>query len=212
MATMTTQIRPLEQRVVLYDVTWETYEQLLAAFGDRPTPRLAYDRGVLEIVSPTPEHEESHLALAAIVAVVAEELGIDFRPVGSTTFRRPASKQGFEADSSFFLGNGPQARRVAPIDPNVGPPPELVIEADFTHQSLNKLPIYATIGVPEVWRYHDGRVAILVLAGDGYQESSASTLLALLTAEELTRLVAANRSQSQLDWLRELRTWVRQRR
>jgi Uma2 family endonuclease len=33
------------------------------------------------------------------------------------------------------------------------PPPDLVVESDYTRSSLNKFNIYASLGVPELWRY-----------------------------------------------------------
>ena len=48
----------VEQRVVLYDVSWETYERLLTDHLDNSVPHFTNDRVVLAIVSPLPEHEK----------------------------------------------------------------------------------------------------------------------------------------------------------
>jgi len=208
----TTVAAPAEQRLLLYNISRADYERLLDVFADRGSPRLTYDRGVLEIVSPGPEPEETHLVLGSVVSVVAEELGIEFRPVGHTTFRRPGAERGFEADASFYVGDSTVARGLVPIDPVDGPPPDLVIEVDVTHPSLEKPPIYAAVGVPEVWRHHDGRVVILVLSGDGYREVAVSSVLPMLSAADLTRLIAESRGRSRIEWLRSLRAWVRSRR
>lgn len=154
-----------EQRIVLHGVSWETYERLMADSGQRRLPHFAYDRGVLEIVSPTPGHEEDTMALAAVVTAVAEELGVDHRPVGSTTYRRRGLHQGFEADSGFYIVNQRFSRDLAEIDPTVDPPPDLVVEFDVSHSSLNKLPIHANFEIPEIWRLSTERVSILVLDG-----------------------------------------------
>ncbi len=212
MAALATVAEAIEQRIILHDVTWETYEQLLTNFLDRRSPRFAYDRGVLEIVSPTPKHEEDNLALAAVVAAVAEEVGFDYRPVGSTTFRRKVLKQGFEADSSFYILNQRFARDLAEIDPEIDPPPDLVIEVDVSHSSLNKLPIYAGLGVPELWRCRRDRVAILVLDDGVYREVPESRVLPRLTDEVLTRFLLRSREQRRLAWVQEVRVWAREQR
>ena len=212
MAALATVAEAIEQRIILHDVTWETYEQLLTNFLDRRSPRFAYDRGVLEIVSPTPKHEEDNLALAAVVAAVAEEVGFDYRPVGSTTFRRKVLKQGFEADSSFYILNQRFARDLAEIDPEIDPPPDLVIEVDVSHSSLNKLPIYAGLGVPELWRCRGDRVAILVLDDGVYREVPESRVLPRLTDEVLTRFLLRSREQRRLAWVQEVRVWAREQR
>ncbi|MDP9363814.1 MAG: Uma2 family endonuclease [Chloroflexota bacterium] len=132
----------------------------MADFAERRVPRFAYDRGVLEIVSPTPRHEQDKVALESVVLAIAEELDIDHRPVGSTTYRREELKQGFEADSSFYIVNRRFARDLDEIDPVVDPPPDLVLEVEVSHPSLDKLAIYAGFGVPEVWRCRANRVSI----------------------------------------------------
>ena len=94
---MATVLTPSAQKVILHDVSWESYEKLLADFANSSAPRLTYDRGTLEIMSPLPEHEEYNRALALLVEVVAEELDIDFRNLGSTTFKSDDLRRGFES-------------------------------------------------------------------------------------------------------------------
>jgi len=48
---------PAEQRVLLRNVRWETYERLPAEREESRVPRFAYDRGMLEIMSPSTENE-----------------------------------------------------------------------------------------------------------------------------------------------------------
>src|SRR5438132_6630156 len=92
-------------RVIIRNVSWGTYESLLRDLADRAAPRLAYDRGTLEIMSPHIGHEDANRSLAAIVEIALEELDIDFRNAGSTTFKREDLERGFEPDSSFYIQN-----------------------------------------------------------------------------------------------------------
>src|SRR5215207_8983442 len=115
---MATVKSPPEQRTILYDVSWATYEQLLADNIDRPVPRFTYDRGTLEIlVALSTEHEETKHTLATLVELIAVEQGLDIRTVGSMTFKREDLAQGFEPDVSIYLQNEPNVRGVKQIDP-----------------------------------------------------------------------------------------------
>lgn len=197
-------------RVVLAGVSWKTYECLLHDFSDRRVPRFTYDRGMLEIVSPTPKHEKDNVALSQVVDVVAEEFEIDYLPVGSTTYRRQSLEQGFEADSSFYILNERFTRDLQDIDPTVDPPPDLVIEVDVTHSSLDKLGLYATFGVPEIWRVRGDRVGLLVLESGSYRESAESQVIPALTADVLTRFLLRSRELRRLGWVKEVRAWARE--
>jgi Uma2 family endonuclease len=94
---------PVDQRMVLSNISWETYERLLADYVDQSSPRFAYDQGTLEIMSPGRDHERDNRALSSIVWTVAIEHDIDFDDVGSMTYKRARLDRGFEADSTFYL-------------------------------------------------------------------------------------------------------------
>ncbi len=206
---MATALWPSDQRVVLRNVRWETYEGLLADHSDSSTPRFTYDQGTLEIMSPLPEHEEANRALASIVENVAVEWRMSFRNLGSTTFKREDLGRGFEPDSCFYLQNAERVRGKARIDLTVDPPPDLIIEIDVTHRSLDKLPIYAVLGVPEVWRYQGSRLAILVLDDGAYQERDESLALPRVTASALSRLLQQSQETDSPDWILQVRDWAR---
>ena len=92
-----------EQRVILHGVSWETYERLLADFAESHAAYFTYDRGVLEIMVLSCEHEQLKHILATLVEVLAEELEIDVIGGGSTTFRREDLARGFEPDACFYI-------------------------------------------------------------------------------------------------------------
>ena len=201
--------RPAGQTIILHGVSWETYKSLTADHRDRSAPRFAYDRGELEILSPSPEHESINRCLALLVEVVAEEFDIDVRDLGSTTFRRENLERGFEPDSCFYIQNEERIRGKDRIDLEVDPPPDLVIEIDITSPSLDKLSIYARLGVPEVWRYDGKSTAILRLERTDYVEVVESTILPPLTSAILSRFVEKGRVLRRTAWLREIREWAR---
>ncbi len=206
---MATVISPPEERILLHDVTWETYEQLLANYADKSSPRFTYDRGVLEIMSPSSEHEELNDVFKLLVNALAEEWGVESRGFGSTTFRREDISRGFEPDSCFYIQSVGNIKSVTRLDLVVHPPPDLVVEIDITHPSLDKFPVYAAAGVPEVWHYDGQALKILRLEGDGYVEADESRALPRLTRETLTHFIEESATMSRLDWLRRVRAWAR---
>jgi len=206
---METDRSPAEQRVVLHNVSWGTYERLLEDHENNSAPRFTYDRGELEIMSPSPEHEKLNRRMAQLVMALTEETGVEAEDFGSTTFRREDLERGFEPDSCFYIENEESVRGKSRIDLSVDPPPDLVIEIDITSPSLNKLSIYTRIGVPEIWRYDGKRVTILKLEGDGYVEANASVVLPPATGAALSNFVEKSQSMRRTAWLKEVRGWAR---
>ena len=201
-----------EQRVIVRFVSWTTYEHLLADLSNQSSTRLTYDRGLLEIMCPLPEHEEWNRTIALLVEVLAEEMHIDVRNFGSTTFRRADLARGFEPDSCFYIQHEADISGKSTIDLTVDPPPDLVIEVDVTSGSLDKFPIYAQVGVPEVWRYDGQRLRISILTVERYVESETSLALPLLTGPRLSDTLAQSKTMRRTALLRSFRTWVRQER
>lgn len=206
---------PAEGRVLLRNVSWETYERLIDEREERSVPRFFYDRGEMEIMSPPFEHDRISRIVALLVELVAAEIGLDLESAGSTTFKSGAFKQGFEPNECFYFSrNAEGVRGKKNIDLDAGdPPPDLVVEVDLTNPSLNKLPIYAHLSVAEVWRLPGGKPEILLPAssGAGYEASERSCVLPLLTNEALSRLVEEGLTSKRPDWVCRVREWARQK-
>lgn len=203
---MATVAVPSEQRVVLRDVTWETYERLLADRGEAASPRLTFDRGVLEIMSPGAAHEWIASFVGPLVCAVAEARDLDVVPLGHLTFRKEEWERGFEPDACFWVGAAAATIRGRDeVVPGVDPPPDVVVEVDITSSSIDKLRLFARFAVPEVWRHHSERAAILVLGPDGYRAADASQVFPRLTADALTRLLEEGRRTPLPRWLSDVR-------
>ncbi len=210
---------PPEGRVTLRNVGWETYEMLVEEDPGRSAPRFFYDRGVLEIVSPSFEHEQIAGVIASLVNELAVELEIDVVGARSTTFKREDLSRGFEPDESFYFSeNAAKVRGKRRISLDAGdPPPDLVVEVDITSPSASELPIYARLGVAEVWRHDGDRLAVLRLmrqAGEGegyYAEIPESAFLApaKVSGESLTRFVEEGLTSGRPAWTRRVREWAR---
>ena len=195
---------------MLRHVSWETYESLLADHADARSPRFTYSEGMLEIMSPSSEHEELIQVMATIADIIAEEQQVEFKGLGSTTFRRRDLKRGTEPDACFYIQNVERIRGKKEIDLRVDPPPDLIIEIEITNPAVSKLPVYARLRVPEIW-LHDGRAPrILRLSGDQYEECDRSGVLPSLTASVLSEFCEQSKSLTTLAWRRMVRTWARE--
>ena len=145
---------PAEQRTVLQNISWETFETLLAETGEHRGSRFAYDCGILEITSPLIEHESYKSIFGNLVVVLAEELGIEIKSAGSTTLKLKSANRGIEPDNCYYIQNELAFRGKQTLDLSTDLPPDLAIEIDITSSSINKLDIYSALGVPELWSYN----------------------------------------------------------
>jgi Uma2 family endonuclease len=209
---MATLLSPTTQPVILEGVSWATYERLLADVDDSNALRCAYNQGTLELMTPSFDHERLNRLLAELVAAIAAGLDLDYEQAGSTTFKREDVGRGFEPDSCFYLAHAETVRGRRRIDLATDPPPDLVLEIDITHPSLDKLPIYAAVGVPEVWRYDGNRVVLYGLTTQGYEELNVSLVLAGVTCDELAALLELSGQLRRGAWVRHVQTWAQTHR
>jgi len=209
MAAIVTPLEQVTQKVILENISWETYQRLLAERGEDSQPHYNYDRGKLEIMVTSYEHENLKHIISTLVELLAEELKVDdIEGAASTTFDRQDLAQGFEPDACFYFQHASTIRGQKQIDLTTDPPPELVIEIDISHPSLNKFPIFAGVGVPEVWRYSKQALTIYRLADGAYVEQKVSALLPGINDAWVTRMIDDSRSLKRPDWLRRVRMSV----
>lgn len=170
-----------DQRIVVYDVSWDHYESLLEALGGRSGIRITYLEGALEIMSPSKPHETRTKMIARLLEGWALETRTPLIGYRSSTFRRRDEDRGGEPDECYTLG------RVLADDP--ADPPDLVIEVAWTRGGLDKLSVYAGLGVPEVWLWRRAGLVVHRLVGSEYRVADASALLPTLDLELLTRFI-----------------------
>lgn len=195
--------------VVLHNVSWQTYQALLADIGEHRAARLAYKHGILEIKMLSKLHELINRLLERIITTLTEELGMSVLPLGSTTFDQEEAGQGVEPDSCFYIQN---AELVNPEDDApLDLPPDLVVEVDITSSSRSRLGIYKIMGVPEIWRYNRHGFTILQLHESAYVECGSSLTFPQISAEFLKALVERGKqANNQNAVIRELRNWLRE--
>ncbi len=195
------------------NVPWEMYEQLLKAFESKRNLKLTYDRGALEIMVPSQEHEKDGEFLARMIVVMTEEFGLPIQHGGSTTLKRKRMKKGLEPDKCFWITNAAKVAGVAKIDLKIHPPPDLAIEVDVTRSSLDRFGIYRTLGVVELWRLDGDDLQFHVLGADKkYTRVSTSGVFPGITPEELLTFVRqARNALNQNVPAANFRAWVKQR-
>src|SRR5262249_39088385 len=154
-------------RVVLYGVSWRSYCMMGRALLDRPALRLTYDRGALQIMTTSPQHERLKHLLSRLLEAWTEEKGLALAGFGSMTFKRKKHLRGLEPDECYWIASYPQIRGKERIDLRVDPPPDVVIEIDIASSSLDRMGIYAILGVPEVWRLDAQGLHFRKLQADG---------------------------------------------
>jgi Uma2 family endonuclease len=198
---------PPEEIIHLSGISWNTYETLLAELSDRRL-RLTYNRGNLEIMSPSPEHERFKKVLGRFVETMAEELNIPIEPLGSTTFKRP-KLSGAEPDECFYIRNIGVVRGKKRLDLAEDPAPDLVVEIDVTSSSHNRLQVYADLGVAEVWIYNGESLVIQQLQNGIYITSQTSQFFANISITEIAKFLQQVGTMDYLELVKSFRTWVR---
>lgn len=201
------------QRFVLYDVSWYGYEKILEGIGDRNQLRVTYDRGTLELMSPLPIHEVYKMFFGYLFTVLYEELDLPGQAFGSTTFRREDVARGLEPDQCYYLASAARLRSWREIDLNIDPPPDLAIEIEISRTVVDRIGIYAALGVPEIWACNVEGLRVLSLRPDAtYEERPDSVLLPFMPMDELLPFAEQNMGVGvDAAFLRKLRSWVRSR-
>jgi Uma2 family endonuclease len=195
---------------VLHDIDWHTYTRLLRAFEGQRRFRLTYDRGTLEIMSPLWEHEQPTYLLGRFIDELTMALDLPCRAGRSVTLWRRRKRRGLEPDNCYWIAHAPLLQGKRRLDLRVDPPPDVAIEVDVTSSSLDRMSIYAVLGVPEVWRFSTGGIAFHILEAGAYQVRPNSLSFPQLASVDLIPFLAQWGQTDDTTIVRQFREWVRQ--
>jgi Uma2 family endonuclease len=200
---------PPGQQLLMKDITWQMYEDLLETLGEKRGSRINYSQGILEIMVPLPEHEDNKVIIGNLVEILLEELDIEFRNLASTTFKSQTMRQGLEADQCFYIENEAKVRGQKRIDLSIDPPPDLAIEIDIT--SRTQFNNYEALGVRELWRFNGTSLEINVLQDSVYIQGDESPHFPGLS---LTKIIPEYLERSKVEGrnktMKAFRAWVRE--
>lgn len=200
---------PPENCIILRNVSWSTYQAIIADVGEDRAWRIAYDKGVLELRMPLQQHEVPNRLIARFIDTIADELEIEVMDVGALLLEREDLSRAIEPDSCFYIQNEAVVRDKIIKLPN-DPPPDLAIESDYTRSSLKKFTIYAALGVPELWRYTKESLQVYQLVEGEYQRSDKSLAFPFLPLDEIPGFIEQSKVVGQRSAVRLFRERIRQ--
>lgn len=180
--------------ILLQDVSWEEYDQLCEVFSERHL-FMTYDQGELEIRMPSAQHDRVGYLFDNILAYVTRYLGVLIDGVGSATLRKQLPSRGLEPDRAFYLSHARSVLGKKKLDLAIDPPPDLAIETDIAASIIARMPIYAALGVPEVWRYDGQTLQFFVLQQDDYVAITHSHALPALSADLVAQWLTLGQEQ-----------------
>ncbi|MBI2804568.1 MAG: Uma2 family endonuclease [Planctomycetes bacterium] len=203
---------PQKQRLILDCVPWNRYTRILRDLSDRHL-RVTYDRGFLEIMTISHEHDNLAEFLDMLLIILFREMKLPFRLGGSTTLRRRRKQKGVEPDKCYWIAHAAQVRGKKAIDLRRDPPPDLALEVDITHSSLDRMRIYASLKVPEVWRWDKAGLSFMGLNEKGEYASlpTSRTLPIPVTPADLMTFIAMREGRDDSEVMEPFTLWVRSR-
>lgn len=193
-----------ENRTSLSNVRWETFIEL-AEQRRGSIPRMTFSEGVLELMSPLRQHENIGRLIGRMVETYTEELEIEIHSVASTTFKRKDLQRAFEADESYYIQHADMMRAKEHTDLTIDPPPDLVIEVEITSSLIEKVELFATMGVPELWRHDGESLRMYTLVANRYQLIESSLALSGLTSQKLNLFLDKRFETGETAIIREFR-------
>lgn len=202
-----------EQRLLLHNMSWEAYEMIGEALRDRTGIFLTYDRGNLEIMTTSPEHERYDKWLGRLVEVLAEEFSLQILPLGRMTFKSRSDERGLEPDDCYWIANERHMRARLTWDPTTDPPPDLFIEIEISRCFLDRMAICAALSVREVWRFNGETLRVFLLQSDRtYQESAGSPTFPGIPIAGIVPFILPSETRSYLETIRAFRAWVQEQK
>jgi Uma2 family endonuclease len=201
-----------QERVVLEGVSWLSHERLARALSDRRLD-FTYDRGKLEMKTNSHERQMWAALLGRLVIALTEELAMPILEGRSIKLMNRRKKRGLAPDNCYWIEHEADVRANKRIDLRSDPPPDLAIEVDIAGSVLNRMGVYTSLRIPEVWRYNVQGLAIYTLNSNRrYILSASSSLFSPpIAALDLMPFLAMRGRLDQNEVIRQFRRWLRER-
>jgi Uma2 family endonuclease len=196
-----------ETRMVLRNVSWETFVAL-ADEREGSVPRMTYDEGVLEMMSPKRKHENLGRLIGRMIEAYSEIQGIEILSVASVTVKRSDLQKAYEADESYYVTNIDRVLAKEELDFEVDPAPDLVVEIELTSSAIDKLELFAAMQVREVWRHDGDTLQIYRWTNGQYEPIPSSVELAGLEASLIDRFLGQRLQSGETTLIRAFRNAI----
>lgn len=200
---------PADSQVIFHNVSWAEYEELLEQVGEPAGLRISYDNGRLDAMTLSAEHEKYVLFINRLVSQLSFRLQTNILFFGGPTIKSSTVLKGNEPDACFYVQTAAAIGHRIALDFAVDPPPDIAVEVDIHHGSLNKFPIYAALGVPEVWLFDGAQLTIHLLQQDQYSGAATSLALPVLSAAALTDFLTRLRTDGEFQTILAFDEWLR---
>jgi Uma2 family endonuclease len=198
---------PPGESVRLSNISWDVYLALRNE-NEHRNLRLTYDRGFLEIMSPSKRHERVAYLLGRLIDAWTEARGLSVQGCRTTTFQRKDLDRALEPDNCYYIEHEPQVRDRDRLDLKTDPPPDLILEVDLRSPSLDRLPIYAAMGAPEVWLWRREQILVYRLSDAEYQPREASQTLPGFPIGQAAELLSRRLESDDNALVRSFRTLI----
>ena len=203
---------PAGSELILREQTWEDYENILEEVSEAGGLRISYDGKIVKIMTLSTTHEKYVRFFEMLITILSLRLRKKILHFGSATMKASRKQRGSEPDCCFYIQNAEVVSRKAELDFSRDVPPDVVVEVDIDHDSLDKFSIYSALRVPEFWLYDGKGLKIYRLENDSYLEIKKSLALPILTAEVLSDFLSRLENFDQFEVLIEFETWLESQR
>ena len=203
---------PAGSELILSDQTFEDYEEILEEIGEANGLRVSFDGELLKIMTLSTRHEKYVRFFEMLMTMLSLRLRKKILHFGSSTMKISRKNRGSEPDCSFYIQNSEAVARKTSIDFSQDVPPDLVVEVDIHHDSLNKFSIYSALRVPEFWLFNGDKLKIYQLENENYAEVEKSLALPILSTEILTDFLNRLENSDQFEVLLEFEKWLEEQK
>ena len=203
---------PAGSELILREQTFEDYENIIEEVGEASGLRISYDGEIVKIMTLSIRHEKYVRFFEMLITTLSLNLRKKILHFGSATMKASRQHRGSEPDCCFYVQNAAVVARKATIDFSRDVPPDIVVEVDIHHDSLDKFAIYSAFGVPEFWLYDSKKLTIYQLEGENYEEVEKSIALPILSAEVLTDFLNRLEDSDQFEVLLDFEKWLEEQK
>jgi Uma2 family endonuclease len=200
----------LELPRVIERLTPSAYSQFLTAIGNHRL-RHSYAANRLE-TSPRKSQPRHSRFIGRLIEHATLVDDIPIQSVGNMTLTNPAFTLGVEPDESFYTANESRVRCKPVYEPEIDPPPDLLVEIDSPHEVVPRMEVFAKLGVTEIWLCGKDTLIINILREGKYEPTERSWSFSQLTGPTIMRFVNMRFDVGDTAATRRFGEWLQQDR